>query len=392
MPARNELLTLSLTGPASHTLVRRPGYGSVTIGPAEGECEPSDLVVGPDDAIDWSVFDRLITPAGAPWPRYITYQGNDTGFVRWSAGRPVESFTWHPRSSLALDARAARIDRFWVRLDAVTLSLDLPERGAGIEILTILGDHHLFRPGLGPGAVPPATVFHAGARPQDRGPAPAGLPSFPVLAGLRDLTVTRAVSQEPFNCASLKQFPALQHLELDGSMTHLEALADLPDLRGLRLRNCPDLSGLPPLATWPRLTSVFAHDIETGAGRSLRQQIRQLARAGGRVWEHTSVTRLRTAEWFSETYGRPFATWEGHTGVVARRAYRAAEKAVAAATDAAGVEAAVRILVRRLNTMTNLGTTEREDAGDAISALTETTPAGPLPVNAATWFDEERDF
>ena len=38
-----EYITVSLTGPDSHTIVREPGVGSLTLGPAEPRGPRSDL-------------------------------------------------------------------------------------------------------------------------------------------------------------------------------------------------------------------------------------------------------------------------------------------------------------------------------------------------------------
>src|SRR5687768_7268122 len=43
-----ERITLAFTGPDSHTLVREPGAGSVTVGPAGARIAP-DLIVDVDD-------------------------------------------------------------------------------------------------------------------------------------------------------------------------------------------------------------------------------------------------------------------------------------------------------------------------------------------------------
>jgi len=75
----SEAVTLSLTGDASHTIVREPGVGSLTIGPPTARGPRPDVIVGADDAIDWSAFDPLTVPAGYPWPRSLRYRGNDTG-------------------------------------------------------------------------------------------------------------------------------------------------------------------------------------------------------------------------------------------------------------------------------------------------------------------------
>lgn len=391
---RDEIIRLSLTGPASHTLVVRPGAGAVTIGAADAAGAPPDLVVGPDDVIDWPVFDTFATPSGIPWPRWFTYRGNDTGFVEWSARRPVESFAWYPAVPLTLDASRARIVRLYLHLADVPLEIVLPSGDDGIEHLAVHGDPGLLRASLAPGDGCPALAFVPTlARGRDAGAV--RLPDLPGLAGhaaVRDVTVTGEPGRQPVGCSGLLQFPHLERLELGGELAGLDSLARLTGLTSLRLRYCPTLEGLPPLDTWPRLTSLFAHDVEADAGRRLRVEIRQLAKLGGRAWEHTSVSDLRTPEWFATRYGVPFAGWRGRKARTARESYRAAQSGIALATSPEDVEAAVRAFVRALNGLPGLDTVDREEAGDAVDLLTGQTPVGPMGRQASEWFDDERDF
>lgn len=86
---------INLTGLRSHTLVMRPGVGSLSIGPSYLG-KKADLHVEPDARIDWTVFDAFATPAGSPWPRYLRYTGSDAGFLDWAQKRPIEEMTWAP--------------------------------------------------------------------------------------------------------------------------------------------------------------------------------------------------------------------------------------------------------------------------------------------------------
>ncbi|GAK72998.1 hypothetical protein RRU01S_29_01150 [Agrobacterium rubi TR3 = NBRC 13261] len=86
---------LNLTGPHSHILNTEAGRGNLIIGPASMG-KKADLHVAPDEALNWSAFDPFSTPAGSPWPRYIDYHGDDSGFFDWSKHRKIEQFGWAP--------------------------------------------------------------------------------------------------------------------------------------------------------------------------------------------------------------------------------------------------------------------------------------------------------
>ncbi|MEV4136099.1 hypothetical protein AB0J72_28500 [Dactylosporangium sp. NPDC049742] len=366
-------MKISLTGPDSHRLERRPGVGVVVIGPEGGTPRP-DLVVAPGDAIDWSVFDPFTVPAGYPWPRRIVYDGDDTGFFRWAGRRPIETFDWRPRAAHAVDAAAADIGTLGITLRDAPLRLTLP---AARGHVMVTGDPHLLVPDLAPGAACPGLSFAPDTRPGPGRP-PLRLPDLPALAGAHSVRVTVPPLRQPFDCASLLQFPELRTLTLSGGLANVDALGGLRRLTALHLQLCPDLTGLPAVDAWPDLTRLFASDVDAVVGKRLRG--------------HGTVTRLRRPEWFAAGHGLPFAGWPSRTGKAATAAYRAAEQAIGAATTRQDVEAAVRGFVGAVNALPGIETTEREDAGEAVHRLTATTPCGDLTEAAARWFDEVRDF
>ena len=105
--ARAQTIVLSLSGPRSHTIVDDPGRGDLCIGPANSGAPTPDVVVAPDDALNWSTFDSLTVPAGYSWPRLFHYRGNDHGFFAWSGKRRIETFEWTPLTDAVVDARDA---------------------------------------------------------------------------------------------------------------------------------------------------------------------------------------------------------------------------------------------------------------------------------------------
>ncbi|HWS33057.1 MAG TPA: hypothetical protein VN408_09975 [Actinoplanes sp.] len=364
---------ISLTGPDSHRLTMAPGVGSCSLGGGD-----ADLRVAPGDPIDWAVFDRFSTPAGSPWPRWISYQGDDTGWIGWSRHRPIEGFTWSPESAQAVDASRADIGRLGVRLGGEPVRLVLPPSLS----VSVNGDLDLFTPVLAPGAECPSLGFGPSGKV-------CALPVMPALAGATSVSVSVQPLRQTFDCASLLQFPGLRSLQLSGGMTNLEALTALPALDGLELRFVPAMTGLPSLAELPRLAYLIAWNVDDREGRRLRTEFRR----DTREWRgYSSVSRLRSAAWFATEYRLPFAAWPAKSSRAAVRAFRAAEKAIGAATTEAAVEAAVRGFVAAINRLPGIETTEREDAGDAVALLTESTPPGDLRKAAEGWFDAARDF
>jgi hypothetical protein len=376
---------ISLTGPSSHRLERRPGVGVVTIGPAAPGRPRPDLVADPADAIDWEVFTPFTVPAGYPWPRRIVYEGDDTGFLRWAERRPIEDFDWQPHGPHDVDASRARIGRFAVRLRRAPLRLTLPSMVDGH--FRVVGDPGLLTPALAVGAGCPSLDFAPDTLPA-RTAEPIRLPALAAFAEAGSVSVSVPPLRQAFDCASLSQFPRVRNLVLAGQLVNLDALARLRQLRGLQLRFCPDLSGLPPLHAWPELTHLIAYNVDDVTGRRLRGELRR----SDRDWRDTNVTRLRKPEWFATEHGLPFAAWPSARAKAATRAYRAAEHAIAEAEAPDDVEAAIRAFVREVNRMSGIETTEREDAGEAVARLTDDTPVGNLNDAAAGWFDNERDF
>lgn len=369
-PSANQV---SLTGPGSHALRVPPGQGSVSIGPVEpGRHEP-DLVVAPDEALNWSAFDAFTVPAGYPWPRLFNYRGADTGFLEWSRRRRIESFSWSPTSPVRVDASDAGIDRLFVTLRDADLSIVLPHRS--LEF-TCSGDLSLLHAEWSGQRECPSLFFYPRTHPST-GAEPLRLPPLPSLRAARTVYVQVSPVRQPFDCASLSQFPELSSIRLLGNLANVGALGRFSRLSRLRLGDCPDLGGLPTPSGWPELTDFSAAGIEQAAGQWLRRHFK--AHPVGRV----SITGLRPPGWFEQNHGPPFGDWPAGAARKATKAFRAAE-------IADDPEAGIRQFVRVIGTMSDIGTIEREDAGEAVVLLA--VRRGLDVVHALAWFDEERDF
>lgn len=380
---------LSLTGPDSHVLNRELGRGNVIIGPSSlGKA--ADLRVAADDAINWPAFDPFSTPAGSPWPRYIDYHGNDSGFLGWSQARKIERFLWAPAFAdrRDIDARGADIYTLEIRLDQVAdhLAMTLPH----VRELGLHGDLSRIRV---VGEAPDSLSLHPalGRRPAQ---APYVLPGLGLLEQVRALSLYGGPLGQAISLHEIDRFASLRSLSLWGSFTGWEALARLPQLENLELRFVPALDGLPDLAAWPLLDRFIAFNVDEAAGKRLKVQMK--ARAKVREWGgHTSVSQLRKPEWWEREYGRPFAGWSARSAKSANAAYDEAQAALKAAKDVEAAEAAITAFTLHFNGMKGIETTQREDIGEAVwqfSQLARMAELGVSEEQALGWFDAVRDY
>ena len=392
-PVPAETLVLSLTGPDSHTVERAAGQGNIVIGPPNPGGYQPHLIVGPDDRIDWSVFDPFTTPAGSPWPRWFSYRGNDTGFIEWSAGRPVERFHWTPATAVDIDAAKAHIVDFAIVSSAHAVNLVVPSVPGSLTTFSISGDLALFQVAVADGAKGPDKVTFGPKLAGSREAEPYRLPDFSELA--RDARMV-AVAGEPLgqalDCGSLLQFGRASAVDVSGNLVGLSALLELPELTSLTVTHSPDLSSMPPLASFSRLIALMVSNVEETAGKRLRSELRKLMKAGDREWQLSWVSELRKPEWFVEEYGLPFDNWSAKAAKAATKAYKTAAAAIAGASAVAEVEAAVREFTRTFNSAPGIDTPEAEDLGDAVRLLAANAPLDVAPELAEGWFDAERDY
>lgn len=389
MPVRPQdtPFTLGLTGPGSHVVKIEAGQGSFALGPkGMPGVRKVDAVVDPGAAIDWSAFDDLTVPAGYPWPRFFHYQGGDTGFAAWSRRRPIEDFSWRPVGTARLDLAGAQIGTLEISLGDADLELSLDGR-AEVGTLAVEGDPDRLTV-AGAGQEVPDLLFRLGRRGSAETLA---LPPQGGLAKARSVTVGVDPMGPAFDCASLLQFERLEILTLSGALTNLEQLSRLAGLQHLAIRFCPDLSGLPALTDFPKLTGFIAANVDKATGQGLKPQVDQLA-ASGRLTEYANVSALRDAAWFATEYGAPFAWWPEKTGKKAGKAYKTAAAAVGKARSAAEVRTAVEAFVAAINALPGIETSEREDVGVAVDRLAGLAPAAVTPDQVQAWFDAARDF
>ncbi|MFF2089448.1 hypothetical protein [Paenibacillus sp. NPDC058174] len=381
---------IDLTGPQSHTLVRRPGVGSLSIGPSQLG-KKADLHVASDARIDWTVFDPFTTPAGSPWPRFLYYSGSDDNFLEWAKKRPIEEMTWAPvlSADTAADASNSILHSLHIELSQSggRLSLRLPNASCR---LSVSGNLTRFS---ATGNLPSSLTLAPRTSRRKTDP-PFRLPDFGELHGVTSLTLQNEPLGQPISLSCLDHFPNLESLSLWGNFCDMELLASHVQLTNLELRFMPDLEGMPSLETWPLLERFIAYNVEDAAGKRLKQQMK--ARAKIRPWAgYVSVSQLRKAEWWAAEFGRPFSSWPKRIAKLANEAYNEAQASLAQARSFAEAEAAITAFTVRFNNLKGIETTEREDLGEAVWQLSQSENLIGQPITeelAQRWFDEARDY
>lgn len=381
---------IDLTGPRSHTLVRRPGVGSLSIGP-EPLGKRADLHVAPDARIDWTVFDAFTTPAGSPWPRFLYYSGSDAGFLDWAQKRPIEEMTWAPvlSADTVVDASQSILHSLHIELGPSQgrLSLKLPK---GPFRLNVSGDLLRFS---ATGDMPSSLTLAPRTSRRKNDP-PFILPDLGELHLVTSLTLHNTPLGQPISLDCLDRFPNLDSLSLWGNFCDMDLLARHARLTNLELRFIPDLEDLPSLDTWPLLDRFIAYNVEETTGKRLRQQMK--TRAKTRPWTgHASVSQLRKPAWWTTEFGRPFSSWPKRLAKLANEAYNVAQASLAQARSLADAEAAITAFTVRFNTLKGIETTERDDLGEAVWQLSQSDHLIGQPITeemAQRWFDAARVY
>lgn len=381
---------IDLTGPHSHTLIIQPGVGSLSIGPLQMG-KRVDLHVASDAHLNWAVFDAFATPAGSPWPRFLHYSGNDTGFFNWAQTRPIEEMTWAPDLSADTEVDASQSILHG-------LHIELGQSGGHLSLKLPKGSFHLNVSGnlsrLTATGNMPSSLTLAPRTSRRKNDPPFRLPDLDELHQVTSLTLHNQPLGQPISLHCLDHFPNLNSLSLWGNFCDMDLLARHDRLTNLELRFIPELKDLPSLDTWPLLERFIAYNVEEIEGKRLRQQMK--TRAKTRPWtSHASVSQLRKPEWWAIEYGRPFSSWPKRLAKLANEAYNMAQESLAQARSLADAEAAITTFTVRFNTIKGIETTEREDLGEAVWQLVQSVHRIGQPITAETaqqWFDAAREY
>ncbi|QDS38025.1 hypothetical protein [Brevibacillus brevis] len=385
---------IDLTGPHSHTLVLKPGVGSLSIGPSQSG-NKTDLHVDPYTPINWNVFDSFATPAGSPWPRVLYYTGSDVGFFDWAKERPIEQMSWVPilPKDIVVDASHSKLHDLHIELDQFDslLHLNLPKTQV-FEYFRLSVAGNLSRFSVDGDMPYSLTLKPRTSRRKNNDPFL--LPDLGELHQVTSLTLRNEPLAQPISLECLSRFQNLTSLSLWGNFCDLDLLARQTQLTNLELRFMPDLGDLPPLNVWPLLDRFIAFNVEEITGKRLRQQMK--ARANTRPWTgYASVSQLRKSEWWTTEFGRPFSSWPKRLAKLANEAYDVAQAALAQARSLADAEAAITAFTVRFNTLKGIETIEREDLGEAVWQLSQSDHQIGQPITEETaqrWFDAARDY
>lgn len=380
---RDQPVYISLTADQSHKITIPAGQGSFSIGTKGISQGKYDTWVEKGDVIQWNCFDEFRTPAGSHWPRFFYYAGNDNGFVQWSDQRPVEDFHWFPYEPVSADLTNADIGNFYVHSAGEQVELTLGSKIRRLYLSGNLTQLHIEQPT----GIP---YLHFSPDTVKTDALPYKLPVFKNFEHIPHIDVSVPPAGQPFDCESLLQFKNMKSLSLSGNLTNMQALKELQHLESIELRYVPDLTNMPALATWSQLTYFIGWNIEEEAGKVLKKELQQLSKE--RVFKYASVSKLRKRIWFITEYGIPFADWTDKNAKLATKAYKTALKEISKAKTEDEVKDSVVKVIRVINSLPDIETTEREDAGLAVDQLIQSSSLAISTEKASQWFDEYRDF
>ncbi len=114
-----------------------PGEGYFSVGVKGIDKDNIKVWVNKDDIIKWEVLDECNIKS---WPRFCSYTGNDTSFIKWSQTREVEDFTWKPQKKMKADFSKSMIDNLYIHSD-YELKLTFGDK---IRHLVLYGDPNNF--------------------------------------------------------------------------------------------------------------------------------------------------------------------------------------------------------------------------------------------------------
>ena len=383
----NKKLIISLTGEDSHEAIIEAGQGSFNIGVKGIDNDYIDVWVDKDDKINWDSFnncEEIFKPIISPsikWPRFLSYTGNDIGFIEWSSKREIEDFTWKPQKEMKVNLTKANIHNLYIKSD-YNLVLSL---GNAIDYLGLYGNpnNYVIKNCL---KVPSLGFYPK----KDKTIKVYSLPKYECFKNAEEILIEVDPNGAPFDCNSLLQFPNLKLLHLIGNMTNLSSLKELKHLKKLGFWNVPELLDLPNLDNWKELNNFVAMNIDENTGNRLKGELKDLKKL--RNFEFASVTKLRNKLWFETEYGLPFSNWYSPKEKKANSIYKKCLKDIKHSTSENDIKNAVINYTNSFNKMDDIETTERDDIYTGLCILMKNSPINIEYATWLKWFDEIRKF
>jgi hypothetical protein len=383
---------ISLTGEKSHKISIPVGQGSFSIGTTGLSEGKYDVWVDDGKPINWSAFNGIYTGHGRQnteqypfgnWPRWFYYSGNDKGFIEWSCKRHIEQFHWFTYENASIDLTKASIYGFSLHINKGQVEISIGNTTKELSLSGNIEDIDIKKCDTFP-----YLRFKPRGRLDENGQYQ--LPLYKLLENAPIVDIDVPPIGHPFDCKSLLQFSNLKSLSLAGNLTNVNVLAELKHLETIALRYVPDLTNMPNLSAWVNLKSFIGWNIEETAGKVLKKELNELAKT--KELGNSAVSQLRKKIWFTTEYGIPFSAWEGKSEKIATKAYKTCLKEIKKAKTENEARKAIIDFVEVINSLPNIETTEREDAGTAVLQLIESSSLEISEETGIKWFDEVRKF
>ena len=386
-----EEIILSLTGKDSHKVKIESGQGSFAIGNNKTQNYECDVIVDESLAINWETFEGFYTDAGyenknnipfGDWPRFFFFSGNDIGFIDWSFKRKIEDFSWQPQKSMKVDFTNAKIYKLCLETKDNILELSL---GENIYSLHLKGNLEKYK------IKKCIKLKNVSFFPiYNNNISSYKLPKFKALKDITDVSILVSPLSPPFDCNSLLQFPNIDKLFLIGNVTNLNSLKQLKNIEYLGIWDSPNLTNMPELSVWEKLSWFVALNIDETLGKRFKKEISMLKKS--RDFEFSSISKLRNSLWFETNYALPFREWEDKKERKAIKSYKKCLKDVKNSSSVQDIEKFIVDFVREMNNFNDIDTQEREDIYLAISIIIKNSPISVEREKWEAWFNNTRDF
>ncbi|MDI2091198.1 hypothetical protein [Commensalibacter oyaizuii] len=368
MPEDFREYNLELTSGQIYQFKPEAGQGSCSIGNKNISKGKYDILLKEDAPINWDAFNGLFTPAAEDqseeypygnFPRFFHYNGNDTGFIEWSKKRKIEEFNWRPYNDVSINFAKAQIANLSIYSAGNKIELHNADQICSLSLSGNIETIHIVNP-----------------------------------EKIRSIDIS-SEANIIFNCDYLLPFKNLRCLNLNGNVSNLHVLKQLTHIESLGLRYMPDLSGMPSLTSWPKLSRFIAYVVEDKQGKLIQAELKQLLKENKLPKTENnffSVSKLKSKLWFMGEANSFFASWSDKSEKKASKAYKLAVKVVSSVKTENEVKDVVFKFIKSINILPDIETTEREDVWDAIQQLVKACPFDISEEQIRKWFDEARDF
>ncbi|WLF83896.1 hypothetical protein [Moraxella sp. ZY210820] len=368
------------------------GQGSLCIGLEGMDKKYYDVLIEPNQPVNWDTFNEYYTGSGEQnkhlypygnFPRWFIYYGNDISFIEWSKKRKIEGFDWCPQQNIEIDFSNAQIHGLSIYAQYPTIIHSI---SAHSRRLYLKGDLNLFD--IQHNASDDLSLSLSPALTKND--EPYQIPFFSAFKTQKSLDISGQIAHQAIDCRSLLAYEELESLALSGNVINLQALSQLKHLTSLQLRYIPDLSDLIDLTAFPKLESILLWNVEEQGAKRLKAHIKQHKNQLSHLDSHFS--QLKKASWFVTEYQMPFSAWEGKNAKTAVKLYKNAVKSLKKLDDVEQIKAVIVEFVCAFNALEQIETTEREDIGTAVLQLIQVPNVIVDDEIALQWFDEGRDY